>query len=116
MVISLGSIFQALTAISTAASLEPPKRLMPLVLPRSCCGSLISGREISCMGELVFQGRDDHHRGAADGAQHCRRRSRLCELDASAEQGLNVRRSRLNQNDFQIDAVFLAKPQFLIDP
>ena len=49
-VMSLGSIFQALSAMKTAASLEPPRRLMPITLPRSCCGSFISGREISCIG------------------------------------------------------------------
>ena len=52
IVISFGSIFQDLIAISTAASLEPPKRLIPITLPRSCCGSLISGRETSSIGSL----------------------------------------------------------------
>ena len=72
MEISLGSIFHALIAISTAASLEPPKRLMPITLPRSCCGSLISGRDTNSIGNLIFQGRDDHHRRPLGRADHRR--------------------------------------------
>src|SRR6266849_5125019 len=103
MEMSLGSIFQALIAIRTAASLEPPKRLMPMTLPRNCCGSLISGREMSSIGSLFSKVAT-----ISTGAPFV--------APITAKQGLNVRRACLDQNDFKIDAVLLAEPQFLVDP
>ncbi|MDP2605792.1 MAG: hypothetical protein Q8S00_24885 [Deltaproteobacteria bacterium] len=50
--------------------------------------------------ELVFQGRNDHHRRAARRSYHRRRGCRLSELKTAAEQRLNVRRAGLDQNDF----------------
>jgi hypothetical protein len=66
--------------------------------------------------ELILQSCDDHHRCAARRSDHRRGGCRLSELKTAAEQSLDVRRARLDQDDFQIDAVLLAESQFLIDP